>query len=80
MRFGRHREGIAEFQLPVDFIRDSVNSKVMLLVPSRKQTILIAFAICLGLLDSSCMWSSETSFFSNFSMRHLSNKANLLPD
>lgn len=34
-----------------------------------KQTILIAFAICLGLLYSSCMWPRATSFFSNFSMR-----------
>jgi len=41
----------------------------MLLVPSRNQTILIASAICLGLLYSSCMWPRETSFFSNFSMR-----------
>lgn len=41
----------------------------MLLVPSMKQTILTAFAICLGLLYSSCMWPRETSFFSKFSMR-----------
>lgn len=41
----------------------------MLLVPSMKQTILTALAICLGLLYSSCMWPKETSFFSNFSMR-----------
>ena len=34
-----------------------------------KHTILIAFAICLALLYSSCMWSRETPFFSNFSIR-----------
>jgi len=34
-----------------------------------KHTILTALAICLGLLYSSCLWSRESSFFSNFSMR-----------
>jgi len=34
-----------------------------------KHTTLIAFAICLALLYSSCVWSRETSFFSNFSIR-----------
>lgn len=66
---GGRREVIADSQLPiVDLIR-VVNSTVMLLRPSMKQTILTAFAICLGLLYSSCMWPKETSFFSNFSMR-----------
>jgi hypothetical protein len=41
----------------------------MLLVPAQKQTILIAFAICLALHYSSCMRPRESSFFSNFSMR-----------
>jgi hypothetical protein len=41
----------------------------MLLLPSMKQRILIACAICLVLLYSSCMWPRETSFFSNFSIR-----------
>src|SRR2546430_1796858 len=41
----------------------------MVLVSSMKRTILTAVAICLWLLYSSCMWSRETSFFSNFSMR-----------
>lgn len=41
----------------------------MLPAPSMKPTILSAFAICLGLLCSSCMWPRETAFFSKFSMR-----------
>jgi len=41
----------------------------MRLVPSMKQTIVIAVAICLGLLCLSCMSSKESSFFVNFSMR-----------
>ena len=65
----RGREVIADSQWPiVDLIR-VVNSSVMLLRPSMKVRILTAFAICLGLLYSSCMRSQETSFFSNFSMR-----------
>ena len=28
-------------------------------------------AVCIGLLHTSCLWSRETSFFSNFSMRQL---------
>ena len=67
----RGREVIADSQWPiVDLIR-VVNSTVMLLRPSMKVTILTAFAICLGLLNSSCMWPRETSFFSNFSIRQL---------
>lgn len=49
--------------------RGDVNSTVMLLVPAQKQTILIAFAVCSALLYSSCKWSSESSFFANFSLR-----------
>jgi hypothetical protein len=36
-----------------------------------KHTILIASAGCFALLCASCMWSPETSFFSNFSVRQL---------
>src|SRR5215510_1147361 len=43
----------------------------MLLLHSMKHTILIACTICIGLLCASCMWSPETSFFSNFSTRKL---------
>lgn len=49
-----------------------------------KHTILIAFAICLALLYSSCVWSRETSFFSNFSIRqfveHSKSSAGLICD
>jgi hypothetical protein len=64
-------ELIADFQIAVcrfEFPR-SRHSTVMLLVPAQKQTILIALAICSGLLYSSCRWSNESSFFANFSMR-----------
>ena len=43
----------------------------MLLLLSMKQPFLIASATCFALLCASCMWSRETSFFSNFSVREL---------
>jgi hypothetical protein len=43
----------------------------MLLLLSMKHRILIALAVCFALLCASCMWSPETSFYSNFSTRRL---------
>jgi hypothetical protein len=43
----------------------------MLLLASIKRYVSIALAVSFVLLDASCMWSHETSFFSNFSMRQL---------
>jgi hypothetical protein len=48
-----------------------VNSTVMLLLYSMKHTISIGLVLCFALLCASCMWSPETSFFSNFSVRQL---------
>ena len=43
----------------------------MLLLPSMKHTISIGFAVGIALMCVSCMWSPESSFFSNFSSRQL---------
>jgi hypothetical protein len=53
-----------------------VNSTVMLLVRSMNHRISIALAVCFALLNASCMWSNETSFFSNFSIRQLVERSN----
>ena len=36
-----------------------------------KQTLSIAFIVCLTMLHASCFWSKESSFYSNFSMQQL---------
>src|SRR5437667_10086434 len=43
----------------------------MLLLHFTKHRILIALAVCVTLFSASCMWSPESSFFSNFSTRQL---------
>jgi len=43
----------------------------MLLLNFMKHTISISLLLCFALLCASCMWSPETSFFSNFSTRQL---------
>src|SRR5438477_3742874 len=43
----------------------------MLLLHFTKHTISIGLLLCFALLCASCMWSPETSFFSNFSTRQL---------
>ena len=51
--------------------RRRVNSAVMLLLNSIRHTVSIGLLLCFALLCASCMWSPETSFFSNFSTRQL---------
>jgi hypothetical protein len=43
----------------------------MLLLTYIRHTLLIGCAVGIGLVYVSCMWSPETSFFSNFSTRKL---------
>jgi hypothetical protein len=49
---------------------------VVLFIPSLKTRVPIAFVVGFALFHTACMWSSETSFFSNFSIRQLIERNN----